>query len=69
VYDRASDDLLADGTFFREFQRDALAAGDGNDEISAFNSPASRDIVGCGTGRDTAEVDRKDIGSRGIPGS
>ncbi len=57
----AGDDFLGDGPFFREFQRDVLGGGAGNDEVSAFNFPASRDIVGCGTGRDYAEVDRKDI--------
>ncbi len=56
----AGDDFLSDGPF-REFQRDVLDGGDGNDEVSAFNSPASRDIVGCGDGFDRAEVDRKDI--------
>jgi len=56
----AGDDFLADGVF-TETQPDVLGGGAGNDELSAFNDPATRDIVACGTGRDYAEVDRKDI--------
>jgi Ca2+-binding RTX toxin-like protein len=54
------DDFLGDGPF-EESQRDVLAGGDGSDELSANNAPASRDIVSCGPGRDSAEVDRKDV--------
>jgi Ca2+-binding RTX toxin-like protein len=55
----AGDDFLGDGAF-TETQPDVLVGGAGDDELTAFNDPASRDIVACGTGRDYAEVDRKD---------
>jgi len=53
------EDFLGDGPF-EESQRDVLSGGAGNDELSANNAPASLDIVSCGPGRDSAEVDRKD---------
>ena len=56
----AGDDFLADGGV-NETQPDVLGGGAGNDELSAFNDPATRDIVVCGTGRDYAEVDRQDM--------
>lgn len=56
----AGDDFIGDGPF-EESQRDVLAGSAGNDELGADNTPASREIVSCGSGRDSAEVDRKDI--------
>jgi hypothetical protein len=37
-----------------------LEGGFGDDDVTAFNDPASHDIVACGTSWDYAEVDRKD---------
>jgi Ca2+-binding RTX toxin-like protein len=56
----AGDDFLADGAF-TETHSDVLGGGAGNDELSASNDPATRDIIACGTGRDYAEVDSKGI--------
>jgi hypothetical protein len=56
----AGEDFLVDGPCCREFRRDVLGGGAGNDEVTAFNFPASRDIVACVAGRDSAEVDRRD---------
>jgi RTX calcium-binding nonapeptide repeat (4 copies) len=44
----AGHDFIGDGPF-EESQWDVLAGGAGNDELSADNTPASRDIVSCGS--------------------
>jgi Ca2+-binding RTX toxin-like protein len=41
------------------FDRDRLQGGAGDDRISAYDGVA--DLVDCGSGFDTAEVDRRDI--------
>jgi Ca2+-binding RTX toxin-like protein len=53
-------DTLIDGPI-REGAVDTLAGGAGNDELVTWNRPVARDVVSCGTGRDFAFVDRKDI--------
>jgi len=53
-------DILIDGPF-REGAVDILEGRDGNDELVTFNGPVARDILNCGTGRDVAYVDRKDV--------
>jgi Ca2+-binding RTX toxin-like protein len=40
----AGDDFLADGAF-TETHSDVLGGGAGNDELSASNDPATRDII------------------------
>ncbi len=58
------DDLLADESFrepVEERDMDAIAGGDGRDVISAFNVPASRDVIDCGRGFDRVIVDGKDL--------
>ena len=56
------DDRLSGGAgddrLFGGIGRDRLRGGDGNDELSAYDGSA--DIVDCGPGDDTAEVDRRD---------
>ncbi len=54
------DDDFVGGEFFGGPRRDVLGGGR-DDELCAVNTLASRDIVGCGAGRDSAEVDRKDV--------
>jgi Ca2+-binding RTX toxin-like protein len=54
-------DLLSDGPWPGDSAVDVLEGGDGNDYLAAANRPAARDIVSCGAGKDTADVDRKDI--------
>jgi Ca2+-binding RTX toxin-like protein len=52
-------DLLIDGTL-REFSKDSLSGGAGDDVIPAINSPAFGDVVTCGGGFDRVLADRKD---------
>jgi len=40
--------------------RDSVAAGEGDDAILAFNRPAARDVIACGSGFDRVLVDGKD---------
>jgi Ca2+-binding RTX toxin-like protein len=53
------DDLLTDGPPL-DSNVDSLGGGDGDDWLIAGNSPAARDVLRCGAGRDRASVDRKD---------
>ena len=53
-------DFLLDGPV-RDEDLDALAGGDGDDAIDAFNRPASTDAIDCGGGFDRVLVDSKDI--------
>ena len=52
-------DILIDGTL-REFSKDNLSGGAGNDVIPAINDPAVGDVVTCGGGFDRVLADRKD---------
>ena len=54
-------DMLIDGPVRGDSAVDTLSGGKGNDSLLTFNRPAARDVVGCGAGRDSADVDRKDI--------
>jgi Ca2+-binding RTX toxin-like protein len=60
VVGEGGNDILIDGTL-REFSRDRLSGGAGNDVIPAINRPASGDEVSCGGGFDRVLADRKDI--------
>ena len=54
-------DVLVDGPP-REFSKDTLSGGTGNDTFDVANRPAARDIVSCGPGFDVVETsDSKDI--------
>jgi Ca2+-binding RTX toxin-like protein len=44
-----------------EFAQDSVTGGGGDDVIRAFNKPASKDIIDCGSGFDRAVVDSKDV--------
>ena len=52
-------DLVSDG-ILQESSRDTLSSGDGNDVILVDNKPATRDLVGCGSGFDRVQADRAD---------
>lgn len=54
LYGDAGNDSLVGGT-----GRDSLFGGTGNDSLSAVDG--ARDIVDCGSGKDTAVVDRFDV--------
>ena len=55
-------DMMSDGPWPGDSAVDTLRGGDGNDDLLTYNRPAARDIVNCGAGgRDSAEVDRKDV--------
>ena len=54
-------DMMIDGPVRGDSAADTLGGGKGNDNLLTFNRPAARDIVGCGAGRDSADVDRKDV--------
>ena len=43
---------------------DTLSAGDGNDVVGVFDSPAVKDLVTCGSGFDVVYVDSKDVVAR-----
>ena len=53
-------DAVADGRE-REFVKDRLIAGDGNDVVAVVNRPAFEDLVTCGDGFDRVLADRKDV--------
>jgi Ca2+-binding RTX toxin-like protein len=53
-------DLLIDGPT-TEFSHDSLVGGGGNDVLDAFNKPAVRDTIVCGSGFDRVLADRKDV--------
>src|SRR5829696_1686877 len=47
---------------FREFSRDVLSGGSGNDVIDAWHKPAAvQDVVTCGSGFDRVISDRADL--------
>lgn len=54
-------DMMIDGPVRGDSAVDTLSGGKGNDNLLTFNRPAARDIVSCGAGRDSADVDRKDV--------
>jgi Ca2+-binding RTX toxin-like protein len=43
---------------------DGIAAGSGDDAVFAYNEPAARDVISCGSGVDGVLVDAKDSVSR-----
>jgi len=54
-------DLLVDNGL-REFSKDTLSGGSGNDVIDVFHKPAAvKDIVVCGPGFDRVIADRADL--------
>jgi len=60
VVGEGGNDILIDGTL-REFSRDRLSGGAGNDVIPAINRPAFGDVVVCGGGFDRVLADREDL--------
>ena len=54
-----NDFLVEDG--LREFSKDTLSGGSGNDVIDVWNNPAVRDVVACGSGFDRVISDRADL--------
>jgi Ca2+-binding RTX toxin-like protein len=55
-----NDALIDDG--LREFSKDTLSGGSGNDVIDVFHKPAAvKDIVVCGPGFDRVIADRADL--------
>jgi len=58
AYGNAGDDYLIDAP---DNDRDVLYGGSDNDNVQVRDFPAVRDVVYCGSGRDTAYVDKKDI--------
>ena len=48
----------------REFSKDTLSGGSGNDVIDVSHRPAVRDVVVCGRGFDRVLADRKDTVAR-----
>jgi Ca2+-binding RTX toxin-like protein len=59
IWGGPGDDLLSDGPPI-DSAVDSLGGGDGNDWLIASNTPAARDVLRCGAGRDRATVDRED---------
>ncbi len=45
----------------REFSKDTLSGGSGNDVIDVWNKPAVKDVVACGSGFDRVISDRADL--------
>lgn len=41
--------------------RDVVDASAGNDVVRAFKRPASKDVIGCGPGRDRVTADSRDV--------
>ena len=54
-----NDFLLDNG--LREFSKDLLSGGSGNDVIDVFHKPAVQDVVTCGSGFDRVISDRADL--------
>lgn len=55
----ADDDIIEDGPA-DDTAEDNLKGGAGDDDITAANYPASRDVVSCGDGNDSVTVDELD---------
>ena len=55
----SGNDLFAEPTF-REAAKDTYSGGSGNDVFVVNNTPASEDIVVCGSGLDRVLADRED---------
>ena len=60
IYGNRGFDSISDGEN-RGGAVDVLYGGSDNDYFNSFNSPAGRDIVYCGDGRDFVDADRKDV--------
>jgi hemolysin type calcium-binding protein len=58
AYGNAGDDYLIDAP---DEDRDILYGGPGRDNVQVRDFPAVKDEVYCGSGRDTAYVDRLDV--------
>ena len=56
----AGSDTLYAGSM-DEFAQDSVNGGKSDDDIRAFNNPASKDVIDCGYGFDRAVVDSKDV--------
>jgi Ca2+-binding RTX toxin-like protein len=60
VGEEGNDLLVDDG--LREFSKDKLSGGPGNDVIDVFHKPAAvQDVVACGSGFDRVISDRADL--------
>ena len=59
VGNEGNDVLSDDGV--REFSKDRLSGGPGDDVIDVIHEPAARDLVVCGRGFDWVVADRKDV--------
>jgi hypothetical protein len=59
VGNEGNDFLVED--HLREFSRDRLSGGPGDDLIDVIHEPAARDLVVCGRGFDWVVADRKDV--------
>jgi Ca2+-binding RTX toxin-like protein len=57
AYGNAGNDVLIDHP---DKDTDLLYGGPGNDDLQTRDFPAVRDVLYCGSGRDTAYVDRLD---------
>jgi Ca2+-binding RTX toxin-like protein len=58
AYGNAGDDYLIDAP---DEDKDVLYGGSGRDNVQVRDFPAVRDVVYCGSERDTAYVDKKDV--------
>jgi Ca2+-binding RTX toxin-like protein len=58
VYGGPGDDYLIDAP---DKDRDVLYGRSGEDNVQVRDFPAVKDVVNCGSGRDTAYVDRLDV--------
>jgi Ca2+-binding RTX toxin-like protein len=60
VVGNEGNDLLVED-HLREFSKDRLSGGPGDDLIDVIHEPAARDLVVCGRGFDWVVADRKDV--------
>ncbi len=58
AYGNAGDDYLIDAP---DKNTDSLYGGRGGDNVQVRDFPAVKDVVYCGSGRDTAYVDKLDV--------
>ncbi len=58
AYGNAGDDYLIDAP---DKNTDFLYGGRGGDNVQVRDFPAVKDVVYCGSGRDTAYVDKLDV--------
>ena len=63
IVGQEGDDWLVEGDL-RNFSKDTLSGGEGDDIFAVDNVPAVKDIVSCGRGFDRVIADRKDVVAR-----